>query len=804
MGGLAIGIGSIFLGVLFIIVAVYLAATLMGFVFGLVGHVFRIAGAMVADTCRIVGSGVVVMCLVPMTVGSIMIGRWSASSHFGRAIQHELTSMGKSMYRVVIGHPVRLLGVGSLTEGIERRLPEIVAQTPGADKPSRRTGAFDGYTITSSLAGGGSGGKLYIAKPDVLKLASFERQGMKGVDRVVIKSFSLNDGSSLPQIVREGRALDAAKRLGLVLEHEMTNDRFHYVMRYVPGESLGVIGQRMHSLAGGRGLADDELRECVGYAIDLLGTLRMYHSGGLWHKDVKPDNVIVDGTHAHLVDFGLVTPLHSAMTLTTHGTEYFRDPELVRMALKGVKVSEVDGTKFDIYGVGAVLYQLIENSFPAHGGLSQISQRCPEALKWIIRRAMTDYDKRYSNVDEMYADLHAIRSADNPFAVKLVALPSMRQGGDKAVGGPSAGAAMPEVAHVEVPAAMEHAAHVSAAAQRGSPIPPKQGVRDNAEKGRIGRVKDRIQVTNWLKGSYVVTGEPGDRTERNAGAQPRRPHTYGHPLGLSAAEQIKSARQRASETRQRAHSRRHERRDVRAGVMFETMREARRQHRQRGIQGRHSYRQGSPRVGIAFAMLVFLGVCVAALGGIFMLSPHRAETSVSEHDTHSSQSVISFFSPTEARVTIEMPEVSEHRFSVGSAPDVPMFPRIGPFFEEAVGTVLVTWDDRASWPVGVIGVIDGALDRLGDLGFEVVGRGNDEKTTLMLGQLRKTLGTRTWGSSGAREALNEWLHDHDEFDAIIWFDRGDSTRFVPRVWAVADEDMERDAFEEMMIEAFGL
>ena len=37
------------------------------------------------------------------------------------------------------------------------------------------------------------------------------------------------------------------------------------------------------------------------------------------------------------MDFGLVTPLRSAMTLTTHGTEYFRDPEMVRMALKGVK-----------------------------------------------------------------------------------------------------------------------------------------------------------------------------------------------------------------------------------------------------------------------------------------------------------------------------------------------------------------------------------------------------------------------------------------------------------------------------------
>ncbi|MCP6440745.1 hypothetical protein NL474_30330, partial [Klebsiella pneumoniae] len=77
---------------------------------------------------------------------------------------------------------------------------------------------------------------------------------------------------------------------------------------------------------------------------------------------------------------------------TTHGTEYFRDPEMVRLALRGVKVQEVDGAKFDLYAAGAVLYSMIENSFPAHGVLSPINKRCPEALRWIVRRAMADYD----------------------------------------------------------------------------------------------------------------------------------------------------------------------------------------------------------------------------------------------------------------------------------------------------------------------------------------------------------------------------------------------------------------------------
>ena len=110
-----------------------------------------------------------------------------------------------------------------------------------------------------------------------------------------------------------------------------------------------------------------------------METLRAYHDGGLWHKDVKPENVIVHDGRAHLVDLGLVTPLRSAMTLTTHGTEYFRDPEMVRQALRGVKVHQVNGAKFDIYAAGAVLYFLIENDFPAHGALSRFTRKSPEA-----------------------------------------------------------------------------------------------------------------------------------------------------------------------------------------------------------------------------------------------------------------------------------------------------------------------------------------------------------------------------------------------------------------------------------------
>ena len=237
----------------------------------------------------------------------------------------------------------------------------------------------------------------------------------------MIKSFSLSEGSSLPQIVRESRSLEAARRLGLILDHDLRPDRFHYVMRYIPGDSLTLVTRQLHATSPSDGLGELQLRTALGYSADLVRTLATYHRGGLWHKDVKPDNIIVDARgdrRAHLVDFGLVSSLRSAMTLTTHGTEYFRDPVMVQRALQGAKVHEVDGTKFDIYGAGAVLFATIEDTFPPHGVLSQVSKRCPEAVKWIIRRAMAAYDNRYASADEMLRDLEFVLAAKDPYAVR--------------------------------------------------------------------------------------------------------------------------------------------------------------------------------------------------------------------------------------------------------------------------------------------------------------------------------------------------------------------------------------------------
>ncbi len=342
---------------------------------------------------------VMTVVMLPVLVGMLLLGRWEAAG-------------------AVVG------GVGGRFRRVGRRVAGLVTGPgSGASRPrrtpkKRRAGGseFPGWRVVGSLEAGGSGAVMSIAEPA-------EGAPADAPARVVIKCFDLKDGSPLGQMIRESRALDGAKQLGLVIEHDHDEQRFWYVMPFIPGTHLAETIGALH--AAGRGLAAPALADVVGWVHDLVTTLNTYHGAGFWHKDVKPENIITNASGAHLVDLGLVTPLQSAMTLTTHGTEYFRDPELVRQALRGAKVSEVDGARFDIYSAGAVLYYMVEGTFPAHGNLSRFEREHGDAVRWVIRRAMADYHQRYATAEDMLADIRHLASSADPRGVRPADLPSM-------------------------------------------------------------------------------------------------------------------------------------------------------------------------------------------------------------------------------------------------------------------------------------------------------------------------------------------------------------------------------------------
>lgn len=781
-----------------------------------VRQIARFIGGEIGDFFRIFGSLVTAIVLGLMVIVNIIIGRWSAAAHFGRAVQAEGAAMGAALYRMIIGHPARLLMMTALTEGLERRLPAVMAAAPAADgpalggwhadawsndahspsgrgrtdggrnRPKSRAGQFDGYTIVGSLPGGGSGSKLYIAEPDAIRQASFERAGHRDVGQVVVKSFSLRDGSSLPQIVRESRALDAAKRLGLVLDHELNDERFYYVMRYVPGESLTLVTQRLHATSdhsAGDGLDERHLRLSLSYAGDLLRTLETYHRGGLWHKDVKPDNIIVDRSSAHLVDFGLVTPLRSALTLTTHGTEYFRDPEMVRMALKGAKVHEVDGGKFDIYAAGAVLFSMIENSFPAHGGLSQITKRCPEALRWVVRRAMTDYDKRYNSASAMLADLLVIQTAADPFTVRPADLPSMSgamadsaEADDRPIR-PAAEAVRVGDGSGEPRMAANPG---RSAAFAGTPVPP--------------RSRPKIRVRDWWTGGFVVEDD-------GAGSTPPPPANVRHAAynpnpwmprrpGVSAQEQLQSARARAAQARQRAQQRMSQRRSS-VHKDFSTF-----------------------NAGVSASIMVFMAACILIAAFMVMMGRNnKSVTRMVENAVDASALYAQGQLPDGAIAML--PAVVQNDLNVRVSRSDRPSPRVVVQGQSATGSAAAALAETAGTGRRILVVseaqppspsITSAINRLSSAGFLVMGNypgnqapeGDIQEQLLLEAEVKLTRGLGQLDAPDVSLTLSEWVGERDDVDLLVWFGRNGQKDSPMQYWlfrAPLERDDPRDSLD---------
>jgi serine/threonine-protein kinase len=221
----------------------------------------------------------------------------------------------------------------------------------------------DRYRLERELGRGGMA---------TVHLARDERSGRQ----VAVKILHPELGAALgPERFR--REVDIASKLQhphiLSIEDFGGSGEFlYYVMPYVAGETLAA---RIHR----EGMLPVEA--AVRITCQVARALHHAHQSGIIHRDVKPENILLEGDHALLADFGIARAFSEpdaerrlTQTGLTLGTPVYMSPE------QAVAERALDG-RSDVYSLGCVLYEMLAGQPPFVG---------PTAAAIIARQMLDD------------------------------------------------------------------------------------------------------------------------------------------------------------------------------------------------------------------------------------------------------------------------------------------------------------------------------------------------------------------------------------------------------------------------------
>jgi eukaryotic-like serine/threonine-protein kinase len=223
-----------------------------------------------------------------------------------------------------------------------------------------------------------------------------------------------SDSDQLERFRREARAVAQLSHPHIVgvIDAGEDDGRPYIVLEYVEGETLKNRIRRMGRLP---------IAEAVAYAIEIARALGAAHARHIIHRDVKPQNVLIDEEgSAKVADFGIARTLEED-GLTADGrvlgtTDYVSPEQALGQHVTG---------QSDLYSVGIVLYEMLTGEVPFTGdsqvavAMKHVREEIPDvqlkrpevsaALAAVLDTATAKrQEDRYANDAELVSDLEDV------------------------------------------------------------------------------------------------------------------------------------------------------------------------------------------------------------------------------------------------------------------------------------------------------------------------------------------------------------------------------------------------------------
>ena len=225
------------------------------------------------------------------------------------------------------------------------------AESHGERKPSpaEMPKEFGDYELLEEIGRGGQGVVF--------------RAWQKSLNRTVaVKIIGIGQWATNAHLKRLRREAEAAAKLnhpGIVSIYEVgeRDGTSYFSMRFVEGDHLDEVVSRGPVSA----------RHAAELIAKVARTVHYAHEHGILHRDIKPGNVLLDGNgEPHLTDFGLARLVEHGSTVTgtqeVMGTPSYMAPE------QAIGNNAAMSRATDVYGLGAVLYELLTGQPPFAGG----------------------------------------------------------------------------------------------------------------------------------------------------------------------------------------------------------------------------------------------------------------------------------------------------------------------------------------------------------------------------------------------------------------------------------------------------